>query len=263
MENQRITKEEPVQMDYIENEVNHVEEVRENAYKDCAWAKVPDKIPEEQIAETVETEVLIVGGGIAGLAAGARCTDLGLKCVVLEKYHGIVARGAHIACTDSPAMRHFGISIDKKQFVRDWMRLCGSRVNEELLWRYVNNCSEAVQWLTDLGGDAVELRLFGGRYKGPDFTEYDGTHYMVQRPESSRYKARAGAQLMCEILQERCLAGEGNRILRKTRALYPEKDAAGRVVSVVAQCDDGAYRRFRGREGVILPRATSDRTRIW
>ena len=225
-------------------------------YDDCAWAKEPDKIPEDQIAETLETEVLIVGGGIAGLAAGARCTDLGLKCIVIEKYHGIVSRGAHIACVDSPVMRKLGVSIDKQQFARDWMHICGSRVNEDLLWLYLNNCSDAVQWLVDLGGDAVELRLFGGRYRGPDFTEYDGTHYLIQKPEATRYKNYAGARLMCEILQDHCLEGEGNQIIRKTKAQYLEKDDSGRVVSCIAQGEDGKYRRFRGTRAVVL--ATGD-----
>ena len=225
-------------------------------YDDCAWAKEPDKIPEDQIAETLETEVLIVGGGIAGLAAGARCTDLGLKCIVIEKYHGIVSRGAHIACVDSPVMRKLGVSIDKKQFARDWMHICGSRVNEDLLWLYLNNCSDAVQWLVDLGGDAVELKLFGGRYRGPDFTEYDGTHYLIQKPEATRYKNYAGARLMCEILQDHCLEGEGNQIIRKTKAQYLEKDDSGRVVSCIAQGEDGKYRRFRGTRAVVL--ATGD-----
>ncbi len=242
-------------MDYIESEKNHVDALR-GKYDDCVWAKPPDAVPEAQIAGTVDSEVLIIGGGISGLAAGARCTDLGLRCTVLEKYHGLVGRGAHIACTDSPVMRRLGVSIDKKQFARDWMRICGSRVNEDLLWLYINHCSEAVQWLVDLGGDAVELRLFGGRYKGPDFTEYDGTHYLVEKPESRRYKNRVGSLLMCEILQDRCLEGEGNRIIRNTKALYLEKDGAGRVVSAVARCEDGLYRRFRGERAVIL--ATGD-----
>jgi len=243
-------------MDFIDSEVNHVDEVRTNSYKDCSWAKVPDKIPENLISETLKTEVLVVGGGIAGMACGARCTDLGLNCIIVEKYHGIVGRGAHIACTDSPVMRKLGVKIDKAQFARDWMHICGSRVNEELLWLYLNNCSDAVQWLTDLGGDNVELRLFGGRYKGPDFTEYDGTHYLVQKKDSTRYKNRAGSHLMCEILQDHCLEGEGNQIIRNTKALYLEKDATGRVVSCVAQNKEEKYLRFVGTKAVIL--ATGD-----
>ena len=249
-----VAEETSGEMEYIDTEVNHIEGLR-GKYDDCTWAKRPDQIPEDQIAETVETEVLIIGGGIAGMAAGARCTDLGQKCIILEKYHGIVARGAHIACVTSPVMEKLGVKIDKAQFARDWMHICGSRVNEELLWLYLNNCSDAVKWMTDLGGDDVELHLFGGRYKGPDFTEYDGTHYLIRKPESTRYKSRGGAQLMCEIMQDHCLEGEGNRIIRKTEAKYLEKDG-GRVVSCIALCEDGKYRRYRGTKAVIL--ATGD-----
>ena len=59
------------EMDYIETEENRAAPLR-GSYDDCAWAKKPDPIPEKQIAETQEAEVLIIGGGIAGLAAGAR-----------------------------------------------------------------------------------------------------------------------------------------------------------------------------------------------
>ena len=244
------------ELDFIASEKNNVDEVRKNAYSDCSWAKEPEKIAEEKIAETIETEVLIIGGGIAGLAAGARCTDMDLSCIVLEKYRGIVARGAHISCLDSEVMRKNGVHIDKKQFARDWMRICGSRVNEDLLWLYINNCSDSVKWMTELGGDNVELHLFGGRYKGPDFTEYDGTHYLVERRGQTRYKSKGGARLMCEIFQERCLEGRNNHILRNTRAQYLEKNEDGRVVAAVALCSDGLYRRFRGTKAVIL--ATGD-----
>ena len=249
-------KDDDIVFDYIASEENRVEEVKKTAYSDCAWAKQPDRIPESEIAETVETEVLIVGGGIAGLSAGARCTDLELSCIVLEKYHGIVARGAHIACVESDVMKKYGVSIDKKQFARDWMHICGSRVNEDLLWLYINNCSDSVKWMCDLGGDNVELRLFGGRYKGPDFTEYDGTHYLITTPGQTRYKSKGGARLMCEIFQERCLEGKSNQILRNTKAQYLEKDGSGRVVSAIALCSDGVYRRFKGSKAVIL--ATGD-----
>ena len=46
-------------MDFIGSEKNHVDEVR-GKYDDCVWAKRPDPIPEDQIAETLETEVVIV-----------------------------------------------------------------------------------------------------------------------------------------------------------------------------------------------------------
>ena len=46
--------------------------------KGYSWETPPQPIPEDQIAETVTTEVLVIGGGISGLAASARCVDKGL-----------------------------------------------------------------------------------------------------------------------------------------------------------------------------------------
>ena len=45
------------------------------------------------------------------------------------------------------------------------MRICGSRVNEDLLWLYVNKSEEAFEWLLETGGEAIEGHLFGGYYK--------------------------------------------------------------------------------------------------
>jgi len=97
--------------------------------------------------------------------------------MVVEKFKGLVARGAHVACLDSKVMREKGIRIDKKQFARDWMHICGSRVNEDLLWLYINKSEEAVQWITDLGKGDVKLDLYGGHYKGPGLTGYPRTHF--------------------------------------------------------------------------------------
>ena len=172
---------------------------------------------------------------------------------MVDKYKGLVAHGAHIACLDSPVMRELGIRIDKQEFARRWMHTSGSRVNEDLLWLYINKSEEAVLWLLGLAGDEVELRLYGGYYKGLEFTEYPATHYFMKK-KGSRYKTY-GAFLFCEILQEVILNG-GNRIIRNTRAKYLEKDSDGRVTGFIAEGEDGKYRRFKGKKAVIL--ATGD-----
>ena len=149
-------------------------------------------------------------------------------------------------------MRKLGIKIDKQEFARRWMHTSGSRVNEDLLWLFINKSEEAVLWLLDLAKGEAELRLYGGYYKGPQFTEYAATHFF-EKKEGSKYKT-FGAFLFCEILQEVILEG-GNRIIRNTRAEYLEKDQ-GRVTAFIAKGNDGKYRRFKGKKAVIL--ATGD-----
>ena len=221
--------------------------------RNYAWETPPPPIPESEIAETIETDAVIVGGGISGLAAAARCTQLGVNVIVLEKTNGFVAHGGHVASVGSDTQRENGVFIDKAQFARDWIRVSGSRVNEDLLWIFVNRSEEAYHWFLELGGEHVKSILFGGYYRGPDFTEYPGTHLVV-RTENSKYRFN-GAFLMCEVLQETMLTG-GGAIFRNTRAEQLERDAEGRITSVIAKCEDGKYRRYAGTRGIVL--ATGD-----
>ncbi len=244
------TEFEPVDRSLFKGEVNDPENVKfKTRY---AWETPPPPIPESRIAEELCADVVIIGGGIAGLAAGARCTELGMSVIVVDKFKGLVAHGAHIACLDSPVMRALGVKIDKQEFARRWMHTSGSRVNEDLLWLYINKGEEAVQWLLDLADGEVELKLYGGQYKGPEFTEYAATHFF-EKKEGCKYKT-FGAFLFCEILQEVILNG-GNRIMRNTRAEQLEvRD--GRVTGFIAKSEDGRYLRFTGKKAVIL--ATGD-----
>ena len=239
-------------MHFIEKEDYSTPEARAARYP---WGTPPPKIDESLITETVTADVAVIGGGISGLAAGARCTQLGMSVVVVDKFRGLVAHGAHIASVGSRCQRENGVIIDKKQFARDWLHICGSRVNEELLWLYINRSEEAFEWLLECGGDAVEAKLFGGYYKGPDFTEYPGTHVVVQKPGYNVYEHRGGAVLYCEILQ-RVITDGGQQGHRSTTAKYLEKDETGRVVSFIAQDANGNYKRYIGTKAVIL--ATGD-----
>lgn len=239
-------------MHFIEKEDYSTPEARAARYP---WGTPPDKIEESLIKETVEADVAIIGGGISGLATGARCVQLGQSVVVVEKYKGLNAHGAHVASVGSRLQRENGVFIDKKQFARDWMRICGSRVNEDLLWLFVNKSEEAFEWLLETGGDAIEAKLFGGHYKGPDFTEYAGTQFIQQKPGYNKYKYNGSAFLICEIM-ERVILDAKQRIDRNNRALYLEKNDEGRVVSFIARDNDGVYRRYIGKKAVVL--ATGD-----
>ena len=83
--------------------------------KGYSWETPPQPIPEDQIAETVTTEVLVIGGGISGLAASARCADKGLKVITLDKNEKTLALAGQIAAVNSRIMAEKGITIDKKK----------------------------------------------------------------------------------------------------------------------------------------------------
>ncbi|MBR2522540.1 MAG: FAD-binding protein, partial [Coriobacteriales bacterium] len=163
--------------DRIATYANEVAKARAERYP---WGTPPAKIDESLIAETIESDVIIVGGGMSGLAAGARLTQFGIDAVVVEKHSGLSARGAHIATIGSSIQDRAGVHIDKRQFARDWMRISGSRVDEDLLWLFIEESRDAFEWLLEIGGDDVDAMLCS-YYKGPDFTEYPGTHVIFEK----------------------------------------------------------------------------------
>ena len=221
-----------------------------------SWEISPAKIPEENIIETIETDVAIIGGGISGLAAGARCTQMGLDVLVVDKLQDLLGRAAHVGVLDSAIMRKLGITIDKKKFARDWMMISGSRINEELLWLYIKRSGEAFDWLMEQAGEAVDATIYTGYYKGPVFNEYPGTHIVFQKDGYTEYKNSYGGMLVVEILQNTILKG-GNSILRPVRAEQLEQDSSGKVTSFIAKDEtSGVYRRYVGKKGVII--ATGD-----
>ena len=222
--------------------------------KGYSWETPPQPIPEDQIAETVTTEVLVIGGGISGLAASARCADKGLKVITLDKNEKTLALAGQIAAVNSRIMEEKGITIDKKVLAADWLKMSGSRVQEDLLWIFLNRSAEGFHWMLDLAGDCLDVGVYEA-YKGPMFSEYPGTHHIFQKKGSTKYKAWGGGPLACEIL-EKALIEKGGTLLRLTPALYLEKNGEGRVTGCIAKCPDEKYRRYQGTKAVVL--ATGD-----
>jgi succinate dehydrogenase/fumarate reductase flavoprotein subunit len=219
-----------------------------------SWETPPDAVSESEITDTLEAEVLVIGGGISGLAAGARCAVKGLSGIIIDKNPKQVSLAGQIAAVNTRFMAEKGIVIDKKQLAADWLKVSGSRVQEELLWIFINRSGEGFEWLCDLTEDSLDTTIYVG-YKGPAFGEYLGTHHITKKPDCGKYKNFGGGFLACEIL-EKAFLEHGGKLYRSTEAVYLEKDSGGRVTGCIAKGDDGKYRRYKGVKAVIL--ATGD-----
>ena len=222
--------------------------------KGYSWETPPEPVAEEEIAETLTADVIVIGGGISGLSAAARCQDRGLNVITLDKNKRLMALAGQIAAVNSRVMEEKGLSIDKKQLAADWMKMSGSRIQEDLLWLFINRSAEGFHWMLDLAGDCLQVDVFEA-YKGPMFSEYPGTHHIFLKPGSDKYSFRGGGLLACEIF-EKAFLERGGTLLRSTAALYLEKNGEGRVTGCIAKCADGKIRRYNGTKAVVL--ATGD-----
>lgn len=220
-----------------------------------SWETPPEPIAEELITETVETDVVVIGGGISGLAASTRLLQKGLSVILLDKCAAAGGHGWQVAALDSDLMRERGKHIDKYEFVRNWLEVSGNQPNEDMLWLFVNNSPKVIAWLRSLFGEDVKNEIYSGAYKGPVFNEYQGTHHFIKRPES-QYKGKGGGPLLIEVF-ERNIRDMGGTISRNTFVHYLEKDESGRVTGCIASPKEGGgYTRYVGKRAVVL--ATGD-----
>ncbi len=104
-------------------------------------------------------DIVIVGCGMAGLAAALRATELGKDVVVLEKSPK-EHRGGHTRWTESFRIPTADIDIDAEfnvegyttsDFYSDIMNVTNYRADPELTKRVSEGAVETFEWLTDLG----------------------------------------------------------------------------------------------------------------
>ena len=133
-----------------------------------AWLGEPPVIADDQIAQTVEVDVVVVGGGGAGFSAGIEAADAGCSVLVLEK-GGVCGGnsymcGGHVMCAGSTFQKEFqGVEGDTQekldsihndsgeQFAEDMIRWAQGLSNDDMIREMCVKSGETVDWLMSLG----------------------------------------------------------------------------------------------------------------
>ncbi len=225
---------------------------QDNGASGLSWETAPSPIPESQIVETVSADVVVVGAGCAGNAAALSAAENGASVIVVEKTSSWVGRGGGIGVFSSRMMREAGIEMDKDERVREWIEMCGNRAKESLVWLFMNESGNALDWWMEKADTyGIVGMLWGGYYKGPNYTESPCYHMFFNGP-ASQAGFDPGAELSAVSYEEAVKAGVTYYFKAPAAQLVKDGD---RVVGVIAQTEDG-YKRFNATKGVIL--ATGD-----
>ncbi len=218
-----------------------------------SWSVAPDPIPESDITETVDADIVIVGGGIAGVTCALRAAELGLKAVVVEKMSQPSGRGGGYAGYQTKGMTEAGImNASKTDILERWIRICGNRVKPELIMLYLDRSGEVIDWAADMAAGKLTFTPMLTAYRGELYKEEQGwnlclaTEEFADKPEDMTnivfYLWKKSEEL-------------GVSYYFDSPAVQLEKDDSDRVVAAVADTPDG-YRRFVGTKGIVL--ATGD-----
>lgn len=174
-------------------------------------------------AVTLDTDVVVVGAGAAGLSAGLAAVQNGQSVIILEKM-GVVGgasamAGAGTMATGSTWQKEDGYEDSPEQLVEDMMANGHNKNDRATVELFANTIGEAFDWLVSEDGAAVPYQRSG-------------------KPSRSYSGVGRGAGV-CQSLSDKFTA-EGGTLLVNTPAtdLIVED---GTVTGVLAEGDGKAY----------------------
>lgn len=228
------------------------------AAKKWSFEIPPDPIPDSDIANTIETEIVVVGGGTAGLVTANSAAENGAKVVLITASSIPISRGGSNHAVYSKVMEKAGFKpYDAGVFYKKELSNASYNVDQDKWFKFYNNSEEAMNWLIDkMEAAGYECVLEGGYTDedDPQFFMPPGAHAFIGDGVTS---AGIGQPLVVNTLAKTAEAS-GVTIVYKMVAeqLIREDNNTGRVTAVIAKGEDGKYIKYVGSKAIVL--ATGD-----
>ena len=223
-----------------------------STWYDAKYFAKPDPITD--IAETVETDVVVVGAGNGGLVAAASVVDEGAKLVLVEKNAMWITWAGEMGAYNTKLLKEkYGIEYSDEELLEISNEICryASYENDQRLvnlWLF--NSGRTMDWFVDqmeskgihmfLETDMKDCRYMN---KPQTHTVYEtfeelGPNYMGSQLANPKW---------VEIIQEK-----GGEIMWETTAKQFVQDEDGKVTGIIVQAKDGKYIQINAAKGVIL-----------
>lgn len=223
-----------------------------------AFMQPPAPIADSEIKETINTDVVVCGAGMAGLCAAIAAAQAGAKVVLLEKGDFTGFRGMEYGAIGSRNQKQIGIDIDRDEAVNEIMRWGGYKADQRVVSLWADNSGATIDWLEDMG---KELGI-GSKPVAIERQTVDGTFFkyfpavacefipneaaMAQEP-----KLHFPTQHALRYILESNIKKLGVDLRFKTPAVQMVRPDKGRVTGIIAQNSAG-YIKFNASKGVVL-----------
>lgn len=237
-----------------------------------SWSTPPDPVSDDEIAETYDCDICVVGAGNAGNAAALYATMNGANVVVLQKeattcnngqstgywkdWKAAQAKEADEGGTDSPDGT-IGVSSGAPQ--QEWeisetlqavADLSEGITNLALVRRHILASNDAIMWLTSTVTEPAatftnSTTLSPNRVFWNSDTDSADTKRIIGNPSVfGNWQFNANC---AEKAQE-----NGATYLFSTPAKQLVTDDSGAVIGAIGQTEDGSYVKVNAAKGVIL-----------
>lgn len=229
----------------------------------------PESITDDQIAETIEADLIVIGAGTAGLVTANSAAEAGLDVIVVSASEKPVARGGSNGAIYCKVFERDGLSrIDP--FAIEKEIYCGSNKMDQKKWyKYYSHSEQCINWAIDLMEDAgFEVISEENTPMEPESLFYQpraavgwaAPEEMELEPELKGLGTGMAQPLFVKRLAERLAELKGQVFFKNIARQLVRGDAPnsteGRVSAVITEREDSSYAKYIGKKGIVL--ATGD-----
>lgn len=222
------------------------------------WLGTEPSIDDADIAETIDTDILIVGAGNGGMCAAAFAAENGLNFRVVEQ-NAVVQDTRHwFGAVDSVEAQALGVApMNRKKLLSEISRYASGKCDQRVVSTWINESAAMVDFVKRISedwlGEGYKIVFTAGEEARWPESE-DSSDYMFPEQEHT-YKGGVPEgkeeiprnELFLKYIQEKGYDVDFNTSLAKL-----EKDDAGRVTGIIAQKTTGEFVRYNAAKGVLL-----------
>jgi fumarate reductase flavoprotein subunit len=213
----------------------------------------PPPIPEDEIKETLTTDVVVVGAGTSGKAAALSAAQAGAKVIQIDKHVTFRWSGGIIAAIDSRLQKKLGIRVDKEEVIRELMKWGGNKPDQRMIRLWADHSGPVIDWLMDMTDTAgINTVMF----QWPQPAGFNpNTEYYPEFPVG-HWHTDGTNKTLDHSLALNCVQNHSLKlrvdIRYQTRAVRLIREGKGRVSGVIARNKNGFYVQFNARRAVVL-----------
>ena len=218
-----------------------------------SWEVKPDPIPASEIVKTVDTEILVIGGGYSGCCTAARASELGAKVILVEKTDTLHGNGVGgTGAVASKTLDAAGLTLDKVDSQKRWVKTCGGRCRESLVAKFHNYSEEAMNWMIDFAeADGAKTLISENHSNDPVHKEERTYHMFAGGNTFTTY----GMATFAPHLFRQVAEANGAEFVYNSPAVQLVQDESGAVTGAICETEEG-YVQYNASKGVVL--ATGD-----
>ena len=207
----------------------------------------------DQVKETKDYDVVVVGGGNSGVVGALELAQLGAKVLLIEQSTACTKYAGDIDALDSQIQKDLGIEIDKEWVIKDLVRYGQGKVDENLIRQWAYNAGAFIDWYQanmQKKGLDVMVDTVCKKFEPEGIWYSPASVHTAYQPPLKETANSMGSEIaipaMLELFEE-----AGGEVMYETTAVELVQDDSGKVTGVIAE-RDGEYVQFNTAKAVML-----------